>query len=202
MTLASLDDRHLILFARYPVPGTTKTRLVPALGEEAAALLAKKLTEFTLVEAGCCQCPLTVYGTGAAVDQMTQWLGVDCALQGSGDLGERMASAIAQIHNRGAQRILLIGSDCPGLTTQILADGFEALNQHDVVLGPAADGGYYLIGMRAPQPILFAHMEWSHAGVLDQTIARLAGLTHYLLPTLHDIDVPDDLKYLPPGFLL
>jgi uncharacterized protein len=201
MTLASLDDRHLILFARYPVPGTTKTRLVPALGAAAAALLAKTLTEFALAQARACGCPLTVYGTGASVEQLEQWLGASCELQPTGDLGERMASALAQTYARGARRTLLIGSDCPGITPQLLANGFEALRHHDVVLGPATDGGYYLIGMRAPQPQLFAQMQWSHSAVLAQTLARLEGLTHILLPVLSDIDTPEDLAQLPPGFL-
>jgi uncharacterized protein len=200
MTLASLDDRHLILFARYPLPGTTKTRLIPALGPDGAAQLAKQLTEYALAQAQACDCPFDVFGTGASMDDMAQWLGVPCLVQSVGDLGDRMAHAIAQVFDRGARRILLMGSDCPGLTSDILADAFEALRLHDVVLGPAADGGYYLIGMRQPQPQLFDQMQWSHAQVLEQTLARLDGLAHYLLPILHDIDTPDDLKHLPLGF--
>jgi uncharacterized protein len=200
MTLASFDDRHLILFARYPRPGTTKTRLVPALGPGGAAQLATQLTEYTLAQVRACGCPFDVFATGASMADMAQWLGVTCAAQSTGDLGERMAHAITQIYDRGARRILLIGSDCPDLTANILAAAFDALRLHDVVFGPAADGGYYLIGMRQPQPQLFDQMQWSHAKVLEQTLARLGDLTHHLLPILHDIDTPDDLKHLPAGF--
>jgi uncharacterized protein len=202
MALAKLDDRQLILFARYPLPGTTKTRLVPTLGPDGAAQLAKHLTEYTLAQVQACGCPFKVFGTGGSVEDLTQWLGVACLAQTTGDLGARMTHAIAQIYDGGARRIVLIGSDCPGLTSTILNDAFEALSLHDVVFGPAADGGYYLVGMRELQPQLFDQMQWSHDKVLEQTLARLDGLSHYLLPILHDIDTPDDLKHLPPGFSL
>ncbi len=200
MSLASLDDRHLIVFARYPLPGETKTRLVPALGAQRAAMLAKQLTEHVVAQARSCGCPFTVYGTGAAPEMFEQWLGAPVQLQSSGDLGERMATAFKQTRARGASRILLIGSDCPGITPDILADAFDALHHHDVVIGPAADGGYYLIGMCDIHYQLFEHMHWSHAQVLEHTIDRLGPLTHALLTSLHDIDTPNDLAHLPPGF--
>ncbi len=200
MTLASLDDRHLIIFARYPVPGKTKTRLVPALGAARAAMLAKQFTEYVVARVQEYGCPFTIYGTGASCAAFEQWLCAPVQLQSSGDLGERMATAIEQTRARGASRILLIGSDCPGISPTILKDAFDALHRHDVVIGPAADGGYYLIGMRDVHRQLFEHMHWSHAHVLEQTIARLGPLTHAQLPTLHDIDTADDLVHLPPGF--
>jgi uncharacterized protein len=201
MTLASLDDRHLILFARYPVPGATKTRLIQALGAAGAAHLSKSLTEHALIKAQALGCPLTVHGTGASIADLEAWLDVPCAMQQEGDLGARMAAAIAHASNRGATRILLIGSDCPGLATDILAQGFEALRHHDVVFGPAVDGGYYLIGMRTLHPQLFEAMHWSHAQVLEHSLARLGQISYTLLPLLHDIDTEDDLAQLPPGFL-
>jgi uncharacterized protein len=201
MTLASLDDRHLILFARYPVSGTTKTRLIPALGAAGAAHLAKGLTEYALTQAQALDCPLTVFGTGASIADLSAWLDVTCALQQDADLGVRMAAAFAHASGAGAARILLIGSDCPSLTTNILAQGFEALQHHDVVFGPAADGGYYLIGMRTVHPQLFDNMRWSHDQVLQQSLARLGDLSYTLLPLLHDIDTPDDLIHVPSGFL-
>jgi uncharacterized protein len=200
MTLASLDDRHLIVFARYPLPDETKTRLVPALGAQRAARLAKQLTEYVVARVRSCGCAFTIYGTGASSAAFEQWLAAPVQLQSSGDLGARMATAIAQTRSRGASRILLIGSDCPGITADILANAFDALNHHDVVIGPAADGGYYLIGMRDIQRQLFEQMHWSHAQVLEQTMARLGSLSCAQLPTLHDIDTPDDLVHLPPGF--
>jgi uncharacterized protein len=200
MTLASLDDRHLILFSRYPLPGKTKTRLVPALGAARAAMIAKHLTEYVVARVRECGCPFTIYGTGAPRDAFEQWLCAPVQLQSSGDLGERMATAIEQTRTRGASRILLIGSDCPGISATILDDAFNALHQYDVVIGPAADGGYYLIGMRDTHRQLFEHMHWSHAHVLEQTIARLGLLSHAQLPILHDIDTADDLVHLPSSF--
>jgi uncharacterized protein len=201
MTLASTDNRHLIMFARWPEQGQTKTRLIPALGAEGAARLARKLTEYTATQVRALACTATVHGTGASADAMAQWLSMPCILQISGDLGARMHAAIAQAHAGGSRRIILTGSDCPGLTSAILKDAFSALNSHDVVLGPAADGGYYLIGMRSPQPHLFDNMRWSHAQVLHDTLARLDGLRHHLLAVLHDIDTPDDLIHLPPDLM-
>ncbi len=200
MTLASADDRHLILFARWPEPGHTKTRLIPALGAAGAAKLAKQLTEQAAQQIRALHCPATVHGTGFDADRISQWLGMPCVLQVEGDLGARMHAAITKAYATGSTRIILAGSDCPGLSTAILAQGFDALQNHDVVLGPAADGGYYLIGMREPQPQLFAQMHWSHARVLADTLTRLDDLSHFLLPMLHDIDTPADLAYLPPDF--
>jgi uncharacterized protein len=201
MTLASADDRHLILFARWPAPGLTKTRLIPKLGAIGAAQLAKQLTEYAARLAKQLVCAATVCSTGASCADMTQWLGLPSVPQVDGDLGARMQAAFAHIFAKGARRIILMGSDCPGLTADILRAGFAALEQHDVVLGPAADGGYYLIGLREPQPQLFDAMQWSHADVLRDTLARLGTLTYALLPRLHDIDTPDDLVHLPHGFL-
>jgi uncharacterized protein len=201
MTLASADDRHLILFARLPLAGATKTRLIPALGPAGAAQLAKRLTEHAAEQARAVGCLATVNGTGGSAAQIVQWLGLPCTLQVEGDLGARMHAAMRAAYASGAARILLIGSDCPGLTADILLQGFEALTTQDVVFGPAVDGGYYLIGLRAPQPQLFEGMAWSHNQVLHDTIARLGRLTYALLPTLHDIDTPDDLALLPPSFL-
>jgi uncharacterized protein len=199
--LAHPDNRHLILFARYPTPGAAKTRLIAQLGAVGAAQLAKRLTEHTLKQAERLGCPLTLYGTGAAAADFAAWLDADFMPQSGAELGARMANAIAHTYTRGAARIILVGSDCPGLNTAIMHEAFAALEHYDVVFGPAADGGYYLVGMRQLHPALFADMRWSHDHVLRDSLARLDTLSHYLLPILHDIDVPADLAHVPPELL-
>ncbi len=186
---------------RYPVAGTTKTRLIPALGASGAAHVSKKLTEHALQHARQSGYPLALHGTGASRQTLEQWLGTPCQLQQGEDLGARMRRAIAEAAATGATRLILMGSDCPALTTEIICEGFALLDSHDVVFGPAVDGGYYLIGMRALHQQLFDDMSWSHDQVLAQSLTRLGTLSHGLLPPLHDIDTPADLIHLPPGFL-
>jgi rSAM/selenodomain-associated transferase 2/rSAM/selenodomain-associated transferase 1 len=149
---------------------------------------------------------LEVRFTGATVQTMQQWLGEGALYgdQGSGDLGQRMAIALQQALEAGARRVVLIGSDCPFLTPTLLDQAFEALQHHDLVLGPALDGGYYLIGLRYPCPDLFQSVDWGTERVLDQTraIAQRLNLRWQELTPLRDLDRPEDLPYwVPPGAL-
>jgi rSAM/selenodomain-associated transferase 1 len=110
-------------------------------------------------------------------------------------LGERMHQAFAEAFATGAARVVIIGTDCPGLTPELLQAAFEALHRHDMVVGPADDGGYYLLGLRELQPALFANKNWSTATVLPDTLADAArlGLGVAQLPVLHDVDSGSDL---------
>jgi uncharacterized protein len=128
--------------------------------------------------------------------------GLSLSLQGDGDLGQRMAAAFERVL-AGHGAALLIGTDAPALDAQYLRQAAAALQTHDAVFGPAADGGYVLVGLRRPAPALFEGMRWSHAGVMADTRTRLiaAGLRHHELTVLHDIDEPADLVHLPAGWL-
>lgn len=205
-----LKDR-LILFSRYPRPGQTKTRLIPALGSAGAATFQQQLTETVAALALDWQAnqphrQLEVRFTGATAQAMQQWLG-DAACycdQGSGDLGQRMAIALQTALADAAERVVLIGSDCPFLTQPLLEQAFQALRWHDLVLGPALDGGYYLIGLRHPHPELFQGIDWGSERVLAQTraIAQHLDLSWQELTPLRDLDRPEDLSYwTPPGDL-
>jgi uncharacterized protein len=193
---------RLIIFTRYPEVGKAKTRLIPALGAEGAAALHRQMAEHTIAQAQQFQMQrpseVEVRFTGGDRGLMQHWLGADVMVtgQGDGDLGDRMARSFQSAFAAGVHRAAIIGSDCPDLDTAILAQAFDALTLADLVLGPAADGGYYLIGLRRPIPELFLGIAWSTAQVQQQTIAiaHRLNLAIALLPVLSDIDTPDDLQ--------
>ena len=183
----------LSIFARLPVPGKVKTRLIPALGEEGAARLYARLLAQTVEvarESGL-QFELRVTGGEVAAFHSLFGLDVEVVDQGDGDLGAKMARVEAPA--------LLIGSDCPCVTAPLLKAAAGALEDRRVVLGPANDGGYYLIGFSEPVPFLFDNMEWSTPSVLPETLKRLVerGMGPAVLPELADIDTPEDLAQWP-----
>lgn len=193
---------RLIIFARYPEPGKVKTRLIPALGPAGAANFYHQMAEQTLAQARLLQgqrsLQMEVRFVGGSYQLMQDWLGRNLiyTAQGDGDLGERMGRSLQSAFDAGIQRAVIIGTDCPDLDAQFMTQAFQSLEQHDLVLGPATDGGYYLIGLRRPIPELFAGIVWSTSVVLQQTveIAQELGLAIAYLPTLSDIDHPEDLR--------
>jgi uncharacterized protein len=190
-----------IVFTRYPEPGKAKTRLIPAIGDVAAADLHRQMTEQTLTKVKLLQqsrpVSIEVWFAGGDRDRMQTWLGADLQYQPqpTGDLGERMRQAFQVGFDRGVKATIIIGTDCPGLTVEILTAAFQALEQTDLVLGPATDGGYYLIGLRRSAPELFESIEWSTERVFQQTVAIASNLNLSLscLPMLADVDRPEDL---------
>jgi rSAM/selenodomain-associated transferase 1 len=192
--------KTLILYTRFPAPGTSKTRLVPALGAQGAAGLHRRLTEHTLHQADlfCLRhgVSLEIHFAGGDQEAMRQWLGSHTFKpQSTGSLGERMAQTFQQAFTAGAAQAVIIGTDCPGLTAEILVQAFSTLRTSDLVLGPAMDGGYYLIGLTKPRPSLFSEIDWGTPSVLKQTLAKAHALTISQLPPLHDIDRPEDLAH-------
>jgi len=201
----SVSER-LIIFTRYPEPGTTKTRLIPVLGPEGSAALQRRLTTRVaatarrLMQARNLATEIRHEGGSAAL--LRQWLGeeFDYRPQDEGHLGQRMARCLAGAFASGAERAVLIGADIPGITAAHLKRAFEILQEHDLVFGPAQDGGYYLIGARAARfakepSYLGPGIAWSSPQVLARTLeeVRALGLSFSLLETLADIDDPEDL---------
>jgi rSAM/selenodomain-associated transferase 1 len=199
-----LPDR-IIIFGRYPVPGRTKTRLIPALGAVDAARLQRWLTEKILKTvitfANRREIEVEFCFDGDSKKKMRRWLGSDISLsrQVQGNLGERMRAAILGAFQKGAKRVVLLGTDIPQLKTDHLKQAFDALVQNDLVIGPSTDGGYWLIGMKQPFD-LFEGIKWSTDVVLDQTIsmAKNQGLRVKTLSRLNDIDTEEDLKQVLP----
>ncbi len=199
-----MSKDYLIIFTRYPQPGKVKTRLIPALGAAGAAALHQRMAEHTLAQARALRqtrgLSIEVWFTGSStLAQMQEWLGTDVeyCVQPEGDLGDRMVSAFKSVFSKGYTSALVVGTDCPDLNTALLAQGFSALAHHELVLGPAIDGGYYLIGLRRLVPELFVDIAWSTGEVLEKTvaIAQRLNLTPFLLPYLTDIDIPQDLEH-------
>lgn len=195
-------DERLIVFTRYPEPGKTKTRLIPKLGAEGAAELHRKMAEHTLRNAGRLKSlhrvSLEVRYEGGSKLLMREWLGGHLTFrsQGDGDLGAKMKRAFRDAFRTGAQRVVIIGTDCPDLHAELLKMAFDALYRNDVVIGPAHDGGYYLIGSRRYLPQLFDQIQWGSEKVLEQTMGRAheAGIYTVSLTPLSDIDRPEDLE--------
>ena len=190
--------RRLALFARRPRAGEVKTRLSPAVPPALALELYRAMLEDALaVTAAADANERLVYWAPAveAHDGPAVPPGMRERDQRGGDLGERLAHAFDELIATEGDRALILGADCPELESGTLRGAFDQLESHDAVLGPARDGGYYLLGLRKPAPELFRDVEWSTPRVLDQTLERLglAGLTVALLPALDDLDTPEDL---------
>ena len=218
----------LLLFMRYPQAGRTKTRLIPALGAAGAADLQQQMSEYLLRRiARPEQWQLQLHFTGAGLAAMERWLGVgwDYQKQVEGDLGDRIKSAFQTAFQVASQtasraghsaiqsaiapkRVIAIGADCPDISAQHIQQAFDALVDSEVVVGPASDGGYYLIGLRqsphqsASSPVnrqlenLFGDIDWSTPRVFHLTQANIhqLGLSLAQLEVLSDIDRPEDLS--------
>jgi rSAM/selenodomain-associated transferase 2/rSAM/selenodomain-associated transferase 1 len=192
---------HLLIFARLPKAGANKTRLIPALGAENATLVYRHLVDRTLSQARQLAseraCQTAVCYTGGSACEVRAEFGDDlmyCEQEGQ-SLGDRLQLATKSAFEAGAKRVVVIGTDCPSLTSGDLRTAFDQLEAHDIVIGPAQDGGYYLIGLNAERASLFADIDWSTSQVLEQTLhqTRALGLRVHQLRMLPDVDYPEDL---------
>ncbi len=195
---------RLLVFTKCPDPGRCKTRLIPSLGADGATAVHQKLVEHTLRWASHLaqsdQIELRVHFAGQDVGRLRALCGatplnVVLRRQVDGDLGDRLSAAFADAFREGSPKVIAIGTDCPSLDAELITKARELLDESDVVIGPAADGGYYLIALRHPVPALFENIPWSQSTVLEATLQRVsaAGLNLAMLPTLQDIDDADDL---------
>lgn len=203
--LGRMNDRALCILVKNPIPGRTKTRLAASVGNARALRMYGQLMDWTrdqaLDLAGTDR--YLLYSERVAEDRWPAEQFTKGTQRGPG-LGERMQAALGDALDRGHGRACIIGSDCPGVTTELLTEAFDRLDDHDLVIGPARDGGYYLLGMCQLHPSLFEDMAWSTERVLPETLARAAalGLRVHRLPVLSDVDYLEDwLGYgweLPP----
>jgi len=190
--------RRLALFARRPRTGEVKTRLSPAVPSPIACDLHRAMIEDALAAAAGAEADERIlYWTGAAEGRDSTALPAEVRErdQRGGHLGERLEHAFDELIASPGDRAVIFGADCPALDSDALAAAFDALDSHDLALGPAHDGGYYLVGLRKRAPELFRDIEWSTSRVLEQTLARAsrAGLIAAVLPALDDLDTPEDL---------
>ena len=196
---------QLVVMARWPAPGRCKRRLSGGLGPARAARIQQVLTAHTLAVASQLQGVEVVVATdGVGPRAARRWLGAPAGLrwvgQGRGSLGVRMQRQINRAIREGARSVVLIGSDLPQLEHADLAAGFACLGAAagdgcDLVLGPADDGGYWLIGLHRSQPSLFSGIHWGSDRVMGCTVERAEGLglDVGLLATRRDLDWPKDL---------
>lgn len=184
---------RILVFAKAPVPGRVKTRLIPALGADGAAALAAKMLEFAVVEALATGLPVELCGEPDSEQWHEARPGLALTAQGEGDLGERLARAAARVVNE--EPVLLIGSDCPELDRARLRAAAGVLEGEDSVIHPANDGGYALLGLTRFDLSIFEGIDWSTAAVAAQTMTRIEALgwSLHIGETLRDIDEPEDL---------
>ncbi|RFC37708.1 MAG: hypothetical protein DID92_2727743006 [Candidatus Nitrotoga sp. SPKER] len=193
---------RIIIFAKAPQPGFAKTRLIPLLGAEAAAKLAKQMLSNTLFNAlaadiGTVELCSTPKIDDIAWQGITLPVGIKITDQGEGDLGARLARASERVfENTGP--VLLIGTDCVEMSAPLLRKAAQSLCEHDAIIHCTADGGYALLGLKRHSAALFRDMPWSTDAVASTTIARIRqlGWSLHVGQLLHDVDTPQDLKYL------
>ncbi len=192
-------SRLLIIFIKNPILGKVKTRLAADIGDESALVIYQRLLTRTYEITKTLGFTKWIFYSHH-IEKNDIWkAGYEKKLQEGADLGERMANAFQQGFNEKFHRICIIGSDCFELDTTTLNRAFDDLRNHDFVIGPANDGGYYLLGMKAFHRDIFQNKDWSTERILPQTIddIRNAGKTYYSLPVFNDIDNVEDLKQFP-----
>jgi rSAM/selenodomain-associated transferase 1 len=214
MQIRNHREERIVLFCKYPEPGSVKTRLISHLGAEAAARLQTEMAVHVLDWMRACSkgrgCEVELRYLGADQDAMRGIFGggVSYREQGNGDFGDRIARAFSHAFNEKVKRVLAIGADCPTVTARVIDDALDALKTHDAVVGPATDGGYYLIGLSKEARFLFNDMTWGTSEVLEKTLQRVHDnhLSLQLLEPMSDVDRPEDLavwhaakKNLPDG---
>jgi len=192
------SQQLLIVFAKAPIEAQCKTRLIPLLGERGATEFYKDLLQHCLHRVSQLDnTDIALYATPHTQHPFLQQLAANyhtaLQLQQGRDLGERMHHAMQQ-GLQGYQRVVLIGSDCPDITPHYLEQAFATLQQSELVIGPAKDGGYVLIGGQRISTDIFANTLWGSEQVLAQCLHNIhhAGYSHQCMPTLQDIDTPED----------
>ena len=191
-----MSPEVLLIFLKAPRPGTVKTRLAGTIGPEAAVGIYRELVTTTLEQVSRLDSVVLCFAPDDAGPEIEPWVRPGWVMepQGDGDLGTRLTRAVNAAFDRGVVRLVILGSDCPWQTAGDVRAAWKELETSDVVLGPAEDGGYWLIGLRAPSVSLFRNIPWSQPTVLRETLDRIreAGLSHKLLRTLPDVDTEGD----------
>lgn len=194
----AIADGRVIVLTKAPRPGLAKTRLAAELDPPAAAAIAAVLLDHTTARLASFPRVELRVTPDDALAELHRWRRPEWNLvaQGPGDLGTRLTRAFGEAFAAGEGRVVVIGSDCPALAESDLLEAFQALDSADVVLGPARDGGYWLVGLRAPHPALFEGIPWGSETVLDETSRRAeaAGLSRRMLRTLMDVDTLADWR--------
>lgn len=198
--MKEIPEERLLVFVKAPRSGQVKTRLAGALGDETACLAYRCLVESLTRTLSPLRNVDLVFSPEDAAVEIQGWKrdAWRCVPQTDGDLGRRMSAAFQAAFDEGCKRVVCIGSDCPDLTVEEIQNAWRSLQTHDAVLGPARDGGYWLIGLSAPRPELFRGIAWSAPDVCEQTVRILnaAGLRWKSLAVREDVDTAEDWNRL------
>ncbi|GAA4399470.1 TIGR04282 family arsenosugar biosynthesis glycosyltransferase [Nibrella viscosa] len=188
---------ELIIFVKNPIPGTVKTRIARTVGNDKAAEVYRHLLAYTQSLTRTLPWHRVVYYSDF-INPNDGWNSYEKRLQQGTNLGERMKNAFRERFKAGARRVVIIGSDCLDLRAEHLKQAFRNLDSAEVVIGPASDGGYYLLGMKQLHPFLFENKPWSQPDLLNLTLTEIQqkGVSYALLEELTDIDEwADYLRY-------
>jgi uncharacterized protein len=192
-----MSKEALLIFTKNPEAGKVKTRLAATLGDEAALSIYRQLLLHTVSATEYLPVDKFVFYSNH-IGQKDYWSDKNYykLLQEGNDLGERMKNAFVAAFQKGYNKVVIIGTDCPDLNASVIMNAYVYLEDHDIVIGPASDGGYYLLGIKKLHPRLFEKIDWSTGKVLAQTlkICESSNLSTFLLPELSDIDDENDLK--------
>ena len=193
-----MEENHLIIFVKNPELGKVKTRLAVGIGNEEALKVYLKLASITKEVAEKVSATRHVFYSNEIENDDWDEDKFNKHVQEGNNLGERMKNAFEKVFALGAKKAVIVGSDCPQITPEIVKQGFTALNENDVSIGPAKDGGYYLLGMKKLQTFVFDNKEWSTETVYAKTIEDLKSKTLSFsdLPMLSDLDNETDLYLL------
>lgn len=193
----SFTDKNLLLvFIKNPEKGAVKTRLAKSIGDDQALKIYRKLLSITKSATDQLNIDRQIWYSKFIEDGDLWPVGnYEKKLQQGADLGERMKYAFKQAFADGYKKVVIIGSDCPSMTSQIIERAYRSLENNEVVIGPCEDGGYYLLGMAGFHPDLFAGINWSTSSVYEETVFKVQNLnlSFELMPTLNDVDNKQDL---------
>ncbi len=199
--MISANSKHtLLIFVKYPEPGKVKTRLAKNIGKERAAQTYSDMAKTVIHNVRSSEYETIIFfdplDRKSDVEGWLQINGRNLFPQKGKSLGERMKNAFREAFSIGAKKAVIIGTDCVEISYGIISEAFHTLGKVDVVIGPAVDGGYYLLGLKEPTPEIFNDIHWSTSLVLNQTLKKLMGrrLEFKLLKTLKDIDTVADLS--------
>ncbi|WP_299273283.1 TIGR04282 family arsenosugar biosynthesis glycosyltransferase [uncultured Psychroserpens sp.] len=191
-----MTESALIIFTRNPELGKCKTRLAKTLGDQSALDIYKYLLQHTANIAKKTEADRYVFYS-ESINYNDIWSNdfFNKKLQNGSDLGMRMLNAFNELLNLGYKKVIIIGSDLLDLNERVIAEASSALDYHDVVIGPAEDGGYYLLGLKKMYPKLFKNKDWGTETVRQDTLKDLQNSNVHLLKELNDIDTFDDMKH-------
>jgi len=190
-----MKNKNLLgFFAKFPEPGKVKTRLASDIGSGAAADVCRSIAEYVLKRTSPADSGyrrIIFYAPDAMRQSFREWMpGEVLRAQSGDDVGERMDNALKELFDLGAEKAIVVGSDIPCLHKGIIEQAFHELDRRDVIIGPAMDGGYYLIGMKSPHPEIFWNIAWGTGEVFRKTVANIEkkGLRYRAVETLFDVD--------------